>query len=215
MVTAVDIRARIEQDVFDYQQLTGLLGEYAKARDRISELLRQSHLVRIKKGLYTFSPALLRQPLLMPVLANLIYGPSYVSGVYALSYHGLIPEGVTVVTSQTTGRTCEFETPLGRFSYRRSMGKRYPVGVTRVETGAGAYLIATPEKAIFDTVCDDSRFNGGDEDEVLIYLTEDLRMEQDDLQRLDKGRIEALEKVARGRMLALTACLKRLAGGGR
>ena len=113
MVTAVDIRARIERDVFDYQQLTGLLGEYAKARDRIGELLRQGHVIRIKKGLYTFGEPLRRRPILLPALANLIYGPSYVSGVYALSYHGLIPEGVAVVTSQTTGRSCEFETPLG------------------------------------------------------------------------------------------------------
>ncbi len=214
MVTAVDIRARIEQDVFDYQQLTGLLGEYAKARDRIGELLRQGHVIRIKKGLYTFGESLRRRPLLLPVLANLIYGPSYVSGVYALSYHGLIPEGVAVVTSQTTGRSCEFETPFGRFSYRRSMGGRYPVGVARVEIENSAYLIATPEKALFDAVYDDSRFDGGSEDEILVYLTEDLRIERADLQRLDRARLEALEKVARGRMLALTGCLKRLTGGG-
>ena len=48
--------------------------------------------MRIRKGLYAFGEPLRRAPISRELLANLIYGPSYISLDYALSYHGLIPE---------------------------------------------------------------------------------------------------------------------------
>ena len=62
-------------------------------------------------------------------LANLIYGPSYISLDYALSLHGLIPERVETITSVTTRRSRHFDTPFGTFSYRMLNGRRYAVGV--------------------------------------------------------------------------------------
>ena len=48
----------------------------------------------------------------LEVLANLIYGPSYVSYEYALTYYGLIPERVFEVTSATTQKNKMFNTPF-------------------------------------------------------------------------------------------------------
>jgi len=212
MASILEIRACIPYDIFDHQQLVGLLKGYVKVRDRIGRFLRNGDIVRIRKGLYTFAEPLRRNPISLPLLANLIYGPSYVSGAYALSHYGLIPERVSTITSETTGRSCLFETPFGRFSYRRSLGKRYPIGVTRVEAGTNAWLLATPEKAIFDYVQEDARFKGGTQDETLQYLTEDLRVELDALQTLNPLRINELSRIARGRMRDITDCLSALVG---
>ena len=112
------IRRDITREIFDYQVLTDALSDYSKPRDKITKLLAGGAIVRIKKGLYCFGEGLRRGPVSREQVANLIYGPSYVSLDYALSYHGLIPERVEVVTSVTTRRSRKFETPLGSFSYR-------------------------------------------------------------------------------------------------
>ena len=91
VVTAIeDIRAKVPSDVLDYQQLVSLLSGYAKPRDKIGALLAQGDLVRVRKGLYVFGERYRHGPLDRILLANLVYGPSYVSLEYALSYHGLI-----------------------------------------------------------------------------------------------------------------------------
>ena len=41
MMTTMDMRRGTRSDVLDYQQLTGLLGDYAKPRDRIGALTAQ------------------------------------------------------------------------------------------------------------------------------------------------------------------------------
>jgi hypothetical protein len=67
-------------------------------------LLRRKDIIRVKKGLYIFGETYARRPFSREVLANVIYGPSYVSLDYALHYHGLIPERVEAVIS-IPGRT--------------------------------------------------------------------------------------------------------------
>ncbi len=52
------------------------------------------------------------------LIANKLYAPSYVSFEMALSYYGLIPEGVYAITSATSKKTATFQTPIGKFSYR-------------------------------------------------------------------------------------------------
>src|SRR3989344_3513323 len=62
---------------------------------------KQGFIVRVKRGLYAFPDAL--PPELY--LANKLYGPSYISREFALSYHGIIPETVYEITSVTTKST--------------------------------------------------------------------------------------------------------------
>jgi len=122
------MRRNIGGEVFDYQVLVDALAGYRKPRDRITKLLASGAIVRVKKGLYCFGEAFRKEPLSREYLANLIYGPSYVSLEYALSHHGLIPERVETVTSVTTRRSRDFDTPFGAFSYRMLNGPRYAVG---------------------------------------------------------------------------------------
>jgi len=187
------IRRQITQDVFDYQQLTASLVGYRKPRDKIRRLLASGDIVRIRKGLYTFAEPYRREPISREWLANLLYGPSYISLDYALSYHGLIPERVETVTSVTTGRSRQFDTPLGRFSYRLLPEKRYATGAILVEAETCSFLIASAEKALADKVWTDKRFRGTTPAQGKSYLEEDLRIDPSLLAALDIDRLHRIE----------------------
>jgi predicted transcriptional regulator of viral defense system len=150
-----DLRQLIGREEFDYQALMAALSGYANPRDRVTALIRRGDVIRVKKGLYVFGDRLRRRPYSRELLANLIYGPSFVSLDTALSFHGLIPERVEAVTSVTCKRPKGFDTPVGRFIYRPSPRGAFHLGMDRVEEGDVAFLIATPEKALADKVRDD------------------------------------------------------------
>nr|HOP40619.1 hypothetical protein [Geobacteraceae bacterium] len=99
---------KIPHEEFDYQTLLDAVRDYAQPRMKISSLLAKGVIVRVKKGLYIFGEAQRRRPFCRELLANLIYGPSYISLEYALHYHGLTPERVEAVTSVTCGRSRSF-----------------------------------------------------------------------------------------------------------
>ena len=149
----VDIRNHIQAEIFDYQTLSDALKGLAYPRNRINDLLRQGIIIRVKKGLYVFGDRYRRHPYSKELLANLVYGPSYVSLDYALAYHGLIPERVEALTSVTPNRSRRFSTPVGLFIYRQIPAQAYEVGMVRVEGEHGqAFLIASPEKALVDKI---------------------------------------------------------------
>jgi len=183
------IRQRIEREVFDYQVLMSALADYRKPRDKLTRLLAEGDIVRIKKGLYCFGEALRREPISREYLANLILGPSYVSVEYALSFHGLIPERVEHLTSVTTQRSRAFTTPFGYFSYHTLNNPRYAVGACLETSGSVQFLMASPEKALVDKVWKDKRFGGRRVSDYEPYLLEDLRIDPDGLRSLDRNRL--------------------------
>ncbi|MEI6971183.1 MAG: hypothetical protein WCL44_06660 [bacterium] len=192
MSDIVHIRDSVSQEVFDYQILLDTLRQYRKPRDRISRLIAAGEIVRVKKGLYVFAEAFRRQPVVREHLANLIYGPSYVSLDSALSHHGLIPERVESVTSVTTGRSRWFDTPFGRFTYQSLALDRYALGALLSTGGVTPYLIASPEKALVDKVWLDKRFSGTRTGDFGPYLHDDLRIDAERLQALDDNRLTAI-----------------------
>ena len=136
---------------FDYVFLMDALAAYAQPHAKITYMLKSGLIVRVKKGLYVFGPQANKPPYSQAVLANLIYGPSYISFEYALAYHQMIPERVSVVTSITTKRRKQFHTPVGTFVYEHTRGTRYPFGVSQVEMdGKHRVLMASKEKALID-----------------------------------------------------------------
>jgi len=194
MSEITNIRERLTQEIIDYQALMDCLREYRKPRDCIRRLVTKGDIVRIRKGLYAFATPLRRQPLVREQLANLIYGPSYVSLDSALRYHGLIPERVEAMTSVTTGRSRHFETPFGVFSYQMLTSARYVVGAQLISQGASAFLIASPEKALADKVWTDKRFTGSRVRDFGPYLFDDLRIDHDALRGLDMKHLEDICK---------------------
>src|SRR6185312_11719406 len=99
------------------QLLMNLLKDYLRPYDKINELVRQKLLVQVKRGIFLPGPQLSIQVPENFLLANHLWGPSYVSSDSALSHWGLIPERVYEVLSMTTNLAKTYKTPVGRFRY--------------------------------------------------------------------------------------------------
>ena len=196
------IRNRIQAEIFDYQTLSEAMKGLSSPRDKITDMLRQEAIIRIKKGLYIFGNGYRRFPYSKELLANLIYGPSYVSLDYALAYHGLIPERVEALTSVTVGKSKRFNTPAGLFIYRQIPARAYGVGVVRVEAeNRQAFLIASPEKALADKVVSVRGGRIASITEMGRFLEADLRIDAGTLRPLSAERID--DYAARYRSLKL------------
>jgi hypothetical protein len=199
-----NLRARIEGEEFDYQVLIDCLKRYERPRDKITSLLRQGAIVRVKKGIYVFGPKYARRPFSREILANMIYGPSCLSLDYALHYHGLIPERVEAVTSVTSGRSRRFVTPAGLFIYRQIRPAAFPVGIDQVQLEGGRpFLMAVPEKALADKVQDDRGSGIRNQEDMQRYLTENLRIDAESLKKLRTGILSNLAERFRSRKLRL------------
>lgn len=109
---------------------------------------KKGYLIKIKQGFYTLADQDINQSFSF-LVANRIYHPSYISLEKALKYYGLIPEEVFQITSVSTKKTAEFDTPVGNFSYRHISSKLF-WGYKLVKTDDSKFLIAEPEKAILD-----------------------------------------------------------------
>lgn len=187
------LRKKIPGEEFDYQTLMDALVCYASPRDRVSSLLRQGTIIRVKKGLYIFGDAMRRKPVCRELLANLIYGPSYISLDYALQYYGLIPERVMTLTSVTIGRSRQFDTPVGRFDYRMIPLAAFRTGMDRVELGDGrAFLIAIPEKALADKLLCQRGLDIRGQAKLESFLRESLRIDSVALSLLDPVRLDEI-----------------------
>ena len=172
------IRQGIEKDVFDYTQLMHVLAEYRKPRDAVSSLLQKKQIIRVRKGLYVFGALWRRQHISHEMLAGLVFGPSVLSLNYALAWYGLIPERVDMLTSVTSGRSRQFKTPLGIFSYTHLSGNRFTYGVALQKSDTGNWLITEPIKALADKVWTDKRFQPTSPASYADYLFEDLRIDE-------------------------------------
>lgn len=182
-------RAPFEYPEIDSLQLQQRLKDYAYPRDRITKLLAQGDLIRVKKGIYIDTHA--RSPYSKEILANLIYGPSYVSLEYALRQHNLIPEAVRAVTSVTTGRNKRYRTPIGDFDYAYMSSRFFSPGAEYVQIDASrGYMMASPEKAIFDILY--LRYPDLGYSEIEAHLFENMRIDESDFYRLNFSNIHQL-----------------------
>ena len=204
------IRRQIPQEEFDYQTLLDCLKDYAHPRDKISDLLKKGFVIRVKKGLYVFGDEYQRRPYSREILANLIYGPSYISLDYALQHYGLIPERVETVTSITTGRSRKFSTAVGLFTYRMVPLEAFRIGIDRIEISDGrGFLMATPEKAMADKLYDSRGMGIQTQKELGVYLEENLRIERAALRELKPTYLDAIARGYRSRKVRLLGDLIR------
>lgn len=188
------IRQKAPIEEIDYTFLMSCLHDYKRPRDKITDLLRSKALIRVKKGIYVFGPQYARKPFYLETLANLIYGPSYVSKEYALAYYNMIPERAYNVTSMTSKRNKTFITPVGSFIYQFLPMSKYGEGVTLIQTDQLHHiLIATPEKALADLVAKEKGIDSPSE--MLDFLFENLRLDENEFKKMRKKQMHAIAKV--------------------
>lgn len=109
----------------------------------------KGYLNKLKNGCYAFSD--LKPTEYNRFLAsNKLYEPSYVSMESALSYYGVIPEGVYSVQAISTRKTKNFSNALGTFHYHSLKSSLY-FGYRLVHEGDSIpFRIATLEKTLLD-----------------------------------------------------------------
>jgi predicted transcriptional regulator of viral defense system len=179
---------------------------YKHPRDRVTALLRDQIITRIKKGLYILNRAGAPPPAIREVLANMIYGPSYISLQYALHMYGMIPEYARQITSVTMKKTKHYQTPVGDFIYRSVPPSYYVPGILRKDTAGLPFLVASREKALLDTVYFAAGLNSLRD--LRSFITEDLRIDYETLRTLDMD--ELLSIAAASGSVKLRRCVEVL-----
>ena len=119
-----------------------------------------------------------------------MYGPSYVSFETALAYYSLIPEMVTIITcaAYNKNKNKVYNTELGSFHYYHIPNAVYPLGLNQRQESGYNFLIATPEKAILDMLYRQAN----KETDIYSYLIESMRMNFEDLSKLDSKVVSVL-----------------------
>jgi len=183
----IEIRKHLPLAFFNHETIESILdGEVSNINAKIAYMVNKGELIRLKKGLYALGKEYQNTAIDTISLANVLYSPSYVSFDYALSYYGMIPERVHEITSATMRMKKEFDTPLGRFTYKPVPLQAYALGVDWLYDDInGGKLIATPEKALCDKIRSDRGIGRLSQQKLREYLEFDLRIDMDLFYTLD------------------------------
>ena len=118
-------------------------------RLQLSRWATQGKVILLRRGVYALADRARKIPLDPALLAQHLCRPSYLSGLWALGFHDMIPERVVLHTSVTTRLPARFENACGSFEYRHIKPSSF-FGHEQVPYGGGSLLVAHPEKALCD-----------------------------------------------------------------
>ncbi len=168
-----------------YAVLKSLYSNYKSPRNKIAELENKHILIRLKRGMYVVSPDMTGELLSTELLANHIYGPSYISMETALRFYGLIPESVHIIKSMTTKRSRCFKNLISVFDYISCSDKYYSIGIRQISDRRTTFLAASPEKALSDLIAFTPNLRPRFLKSMVSFLEEDLRMDMDEFYKMD------------------------------
>lgn len=152
----------------------------------ISKEIREKGLIRLKRGLYSDSPVID-----IECLSSFLYGPSYISFEYACSLYGLIPESVFALTCAVANKNRTKYIEVGYlnmwFRYKDVPEKVFSLGLEKITRKDGSFLLASPEKALCDNLYQHKGQRTVKDVELLLF--EDLRIDEDLFETLDKKKL--------------------------
>ena len=174
---------------FRNQDVSALFPESENARYAlVKRAIANGEVIHIRRGMYCLAPKYQKKSVNLYALAHHIYGPSYISLESALSWHGWIPEAVYTLTSVSFGKSKEFDTPLGLFSYNRVPQKVFFAGIERLTDKTGdIFFMATPLKALSDYVYVNKKDWTG-----LEPIVNSLRVELEEVEDLTSSQFDSL-----------------------
>lgn len=180
------------------------LVNYSNKNNKIVREVKNENLFKVVKGLYETDP---NTPGYL--LASSIYGPSYISFEYALSFYGLIPERVTTITCATFNKKKKkiYNTMFGTFTYRDVPKDAYPEETLICTENNYSYQIATAEKAICDKIYTMKPIKNIDNLKILLFS--DLRISEEEFKKLDVEKISKLSLLYHSTNVNLLAKLLR------
>jgi len=184
---------------FDINVLASIFPKNKHINEKARRLEADGSIIRLKKGMYVVSQEESGKPLSRELIANHLYGPSYVGREYALRYYGLIPERVYLLTSVTTKHSRDFENATGNYSYQNCATEYFHIGLRMETDGGNTFVIASPEKALCDVINFSKNLNLRFMKDVATYLEEDIRFDMDELDSLDLAILEQCAEKSRKR----------------
>lgn len=172
-----------------YNMIIHELHDYINPKTKLGRLVKEGVYTPVIRGLYETDPNTAGY-----LLAGSIYGPSYLSFDFALSYYGMIPEIVHTVTCATYNKKKKriYETEFGNFIYRDVPVKAYPIGIIIKNEGDYSFQIATKEKALSDKLYSMKPISNQKELETV--LVDDLRIDMDEVIKLDENDLREISE---------------------
>lgn len=194
----------IETPYIDAQNLLALLSAYQRPRDWMQRMVKNGELIRLRNGFYLIAEKVqhgLDQIIPYEQVANFLYGPSYVSLEWALSFYGMIPERVHTVTSMALGRMKKYHTPIGDFAYYPLRSASYSIGIEQKQSpcSIGGFLIASREKALVDFVFKTCK--GLSQNQLKVEIIESKRLNLEIINELDKELLSEIAKNYRSKIV--------------
>jgi predicted transcriptional regulator of viral defense system len=154
-------------------------------RNNLGRWVKEGKLVHLRQGYYAFAETREVSDASFSY-AGKIYSPSYISLHSALSFYGIIPEGVVQIISVTARKTAFFENDFGQFSYhsvKPELMFGFTKEISRINPNFSIY-IAFPEKALLDLLYLYPQYKSSRD-------MRDLRLDVDFLQdELNRARLE-------------------------
>ena len=174
------------------------LNNYSNKNNKISREIKKGKLFKIITGLYETDP---NTPGYL--LASSIYGPSYISFDFALSYYGLIPERVSTITCATFNKKKrkQYNTKFGVFTYKDVPSSAYPEEILLKQENNYSYQIATKEKALCNKLYSLKPLKNLSNLENMLF--NDLRIDIDEFKKINIKKIEKLSNLYHSTNVAL------------
>lgn len=174
------------------------LNNYSNKNNKISREIKKGKLFKIITGLYETDP---NTPGYL--LASSIYGPSYISFDFALSYYGLIPERVSTITCATFNKKKrkQYNTKFGVFTYKDVPSSAYPEEILLKQENNYSYQIATKEKALCDKLYLLKPLKNLSNLETMLF--NDLRIDIEEFKKINIKKIEKLSNLYHSTNVAL------------
>ncbi|RKY42000.1 MAG: hypothetical protein DRP85_04345 [Candidatus Makaraimicrobium thalassicum] len=143
----LELKSKLKSnDLIDIRNIINLFGHID--RRRLYEWQKKGYIQKLTNNYYIFTDADISDVMLR-MIANKIYAPSYIGLESALSYYELIPEAVFQITSVTSRKTRNIKTNISDFNYR-SIQKRLFWGYTVNTESMHAFFISDPAKTLLD-----------------------------------------------------------------
>lgn len=197
------IEAGFAEHILTDIDLNGLLDGTSAARyGMVNKALKKEELIKIRRGLYILADKYRQRKISKLYLASRIVPHSYISLESAMSYYGWIPERVATVTSVlASNRTKKFITPFGEFVFYQLPVNEYEylTSVIRVDEIKGEpFLIASPLRALVEHV-----YIKKIDWENLDYLTSGLRIDIEQLKKINRNDFSEIKNVYRSKRVLL------------
>jgi hypothetical protein len=174
--------------------LVHLLNDVGHPEQKIKYLKSKGILHSLIKGWYIYNEQMNGYSTFH--IANLLYGPSYVTGLSVLSYLGWIADTAFGVQSMVFKRGKEINTTVANFDYRSCTREVFSIGIMNYTLAENTTcLMASPTKAMYDHIQMTTHLYFSGKNDLINYLEEDLRFDMDRLAELDKPLLEKLMSI--------------------